>query len=101
MPLPALRALQRLGADLAIARKKRGLSTQDMADRVFCSRDTLWRLERGDPTVAVGTLAAAAFILQLHERLAELADPGRDRLGLDLDEQRLAQRIRRRGGRRS
>ena len=66
-----------------------------MANRLFVSRDTLWRLERGDPTVSSGTLATAAFILQLHDRLANLATPGSDTLGLSLDEKRLPQRIRR------
>jgi transcriptional regulator with XRE-family HTH domain len=84
-----------LGKDLSVARRKRGISTTDMAVRLFVSRDTLWRLERGDPTVALGTLATAAFILQLHGRLADLAAPSQDDLALSLDEERLPQRIRR------
>jgi transcriptional regulator with XRE-family HTH domain len=95
MPLPAVHALRKLGRDLALARRKRGISTCDMAERLFVSRDTLWRLERGDPTVALGTLVTAAFVLQLHERLANLAAPGSDELALGLDERRLPQRIRR------
>jgi transcriptional regulator with XRE-family HTH domain len=79
MPLPAAHALRKLGRDLAVARRKRGISTADMASRLFVSRDTLWRLERGDPTVSIGTLATASFILQLHERLAGLAAPARDK----------------------
>ena len=95
LPLPAAHALRKLGRDLALARRKRGISTQDMASRLFVSRDTLWRLERGDPTVASGTLATAIFILPLHDRLANLATPGSDALGLSLDENRLPKRIRR------
>ncbi len=95
IPLPAAHALRKLGRDLAIARKKRGISTADMAERLFVSRDTLWRMERGDPTVALGTLATAAFILQLHDRLANLAAPETDALALSLDEERLPKRIRR------
>ena len=95
IPLPAAHALRKLGRDIALARRKRGISTEDMAARLFVSRNTLWRLERGDPTVALGTLATAAFILQLHDRLANLAAPATDALGLNLDEQRLPQRIRR------
>jgi transcriptional regulator with XRE-family HTH domain len=95
MPLPAERALRKLGRDLALARRKRGIATSDMAARLFVSRDTLWRLERGDPTVALGTLVTAAFILNLHDRLANLAAPASDELGLSLDERRLPQRIRR------
>lgn len=95
MPLPAVHALQKLGRDLAIARRKRRISTGDMAGRLFISRDTLWRLERGDPTVALGTLVTATFVLGLHDRLANLAAPASDELALSLDERRLPQRIRR------
>ena len=95
IPLPAAHALLKLGRDLALARRKRGISTADMAERLFVSRDTLWRMERGDPSVAMGTLATAVFVLQLHERLAHLAAPASDALALSLDETRLPKRIRR------
>ena len=95
MPLPAAHALRKLGRDLALARRKRGISTSDMAARLFVSRDTLWRMERGDPTVALGTLATAIFVLGLHNRLGNLAAPASDALALSLDERRLPQRIRR------
>ncbi len=94
LPLPVTRALRKLGRDMAIARRKRGMSTDDMAKRLFVSRDTLWRLERGDPTIAIGTFATDAFVLQLHERLANLASPGADEVALDLDEDRIPKRIR-------
>ena len=96
LPLPAARALHKLGHELALARRKRGISTSDMASRLFVSRDTLWRLERGDPGVALGTFATLAFVLGLHGRLADLAAPATDELALSLDERRLPQRIRRR-----
>lgn len=95
IPLPAAHALRKLGRDLALARRKRGISTSDMAVRLFIGRNTLWRLEHGNPTVAIGTLATAAFVLNLHDRLANLAAPASDELALSLDERRLPKRIRR------
>src|SRR5689334_18992033 len=93
-PLPAAHALRKLGRDLALARRKRGISTADMAARLYVGRNTLWRLERGEPSVAMGTLATAMFVLNLSERVADLAAPAKDELGLRLDEQRLPKRIR-------
>ena len=60
---------------LALARRKRGISTGDMAGRLFISRDTLWRLERGDPTVALGTLATATFVPKA-DNVVLLGPPG-------------------------
>ena len=94
LPLPAAHALRKLGRELAIARRKRRIGTADMAARLMVSRDTLWRLERGDPSVASGTLACALFVLGLHGRLAELAAPSTDALALSLEEQRLPKHIR-------
>jgi transcriptional regulator with XRE-family HTH domain len=94
LPFPVNSELRKLGRDLAIARRKRAISTADMAARLFVSRDTLWRLERGDPSVSLGTLATAAFVLGLHDRIANLAAPASDALGVSLDEQRLPRRIR-------
>jgi transcriptional regulator with XRE-family HTH domain len=99
LPLPARAALVRLSRDISVARRKRRISTADMASRLFVSRDTLWRLERGDPSVAIGTLATAVYVLQLHDRLATLAAADRDALGLDLETAALPQRIRRRPSR--
>jgi hypothetical protein len=83
----------------AISRCSRGASAASppttWRPRLFVSRDTLWRLERGDPTVALGTLVTATFVLGLHDRLGNLASPACDELALSLDERRLPQRIRR------
>lgn len=67
-----------------------------MAERLFVSRDTLWRLECGDPSVVLGTFVTAAYILELLDRLAAFAAAGEDQLGLELDIDRLPRRIRRR-----
>lgn len=95
IPFPASQALRNLGRDLALARRKRGISTADMAARLSISRDTLWRFERGDSSVAVGTLASALHVLGMHDRLANLVAPATDQLGLSLDERRVPRRIRR------
>lgn len=92
-PLAVRRILKTLGENVAIARRKRKLSQELVAERALTTRQTIARIERGDPSVAFGTWATVLFVLGLHEQLAELADPKRDELGLALESQRLPQRI--------
>jgi transcriptional regulator with XRE-family HTH domain len=65
-----------------------------MAERAFISRATLARAERGDPGVSIGIYATILFVLGMTDRLAELADPKADRLGLTLEEEQLPKRVR-------
>jgi hypothetical protein len=41
----------------------------------------------------MGTLSTAAFVLQLHDRITNLAAPATDALALSLNERRLPKRI--------
>jgi len=96
LPLPVRRALIQVGTHIRDARRRRRIPTAVMAERAFVSRTTLNKVEGGDPHVAVGTYATVLFVLGLIERLTDLVDPTRDRVGLALDEERLPQRIRKR-----
>ena len=93
LPRTARQALVKLGADIAVARKKRRISTVSMAERAFISRATLYKVEKGDPTVSMGIYATVLAILGLGGGLAEVADRTNDPLGLDLDEDRLPKKI--------
>ena len=97
LPRAARQALSKLGQDLCVARKKRRISTISMAERAFVSRGTLYKLERGDPTVSMGIYATVLSILGLVEGLAKAADRRDDTLGLDLEEDHLPKKIVTRG----
>ena len=94
LPRAARDALAKLGEDMAVARKKRRISTVSMAERAFISRNTLYKLERGDPTVSMGIYATVLSILSLVEKLGQVADRRNDELGLDIDEDNLPEKIR-------
>lgn len=64
-----------------------------MAERTFVSRATLYKVEKGDPTVSMGIYATVLAILGLAEGLGRVADRINDPLGLDLDEDRLPKKI--------
>lgn len=96
LPLPVRRALRKLGADLRDARRRRGIPLDLIAERSLTSHVTMIKVERGDPSVSIGVYANALFVLGLVERLAVVADRVHDEVGLDLQDERLPERVHRR-----
>ena len=94
LPIPARRALRKLGHDLRDARRRRRIPVAIAAQRASISRTTLVKIEKGDPGVALGSYATVLFVMGMVERLADLADPKNDAVGLQLEEEHLPQRIR-------
>jgi DNA-binding XRE family transcriptional regulator len=93
-PQRVLRSLAKLGGDLAVARRKRGVTAAMMAERIGVAKSTYGRIEKGDPKVALGAYAMALFVLGFGEVLGDVADVRRDDQGLLLDEERLPKRVR-------
>jgi DNA-binding XRE family transcriptional regulator len=94
LPAKVKRALAKLGADVALARKKRSLTTMMMAERLGVAKSTYLKVEKGDPKVAMGTYAMTFFVLGLSEVLGEILDARRDEQGLLLDAKRMPRRVR-------
>ena len=95
LPIPITRALRKLGHDLRDARRRRRIPAEIAAARASISRTTLVKIEKGDPGVAMRNYAIVLFVMGMTDRIAELADPRSDAVGLQLEEERLPQRIRR------
>ena len=91
--LAARRALQKLGADIHDARRRRGLPAAILADRAFTSRPTLRRVEAGDHRVSIGIYAAVLNALGLLDGLGALADPAHDSVGMMLASEKLPARV--------
>ncbi len=85
MPPSTLAALAQLGADLAVARLRRKESLKTWAKRMGISVPTLLRLEAGEPSVSLGVLATALWLIGRDATLATLATPREDRGALELD----------------
>jgi transcriptional regulator with XRE-family HTH domain len=94
LPLQLCRSLSKFGHDLGIARRKRHLTIVMMAERTGLSKTTYLRIEKGDPSVAMGAYAMVLFVLGFGEAFGELTDVRRDEQGLILDEERLPKRVR-------
>jgi hypothetical protein len=95
LPIPVTRALHKLGHDIRDARRRRRIPAEIAAARASISRTTLVKIEKGEPGVAIGSYAIVLFVLGLTDRLADLADPRNDEVGLQLEEEHLPQRISR------
>lgn len=83
-----LDAAQVLGVQIAQARRARGWTAEELAERVGVSARTVSSLEHGSPTVAMGTAFEAATMLGVNlfgadgPDLARLARQGREILAL-------------------
>lgn len=85
LPPATAAALEKLGADLAVARLRRRESLKTWASRMGISVPTLQRLEAGDPSVAIGIIATALWLIGRDGALSEAAAPEHDRGALELD----------------
>ena len=97
LPIPVSRALRKLGHDIKDARRRRRIPMAIAAERASISKPTFIRVERGDPTVSIGSYATVLYVLGMGDRLRELAAPKNDPVGLQLEEENLPKRIRRAG----
>lgn len=94
LPLPVKRSLKKFGADIRIARIKRGFTLQMMAERLGVHRTTYAKVEKGDEVVGIGIYAAVLFVLGLRTPFSDLIDISRDDTGLMLDLEKLPKRVR-------
>ena len=88
-------ALGRLGRNIRIARLRRRLRIQDLAERIGVSRFTVADLERGKPGTSAAAYFGALWALGLLDQADELADPDRDEEGRVLESARAPRRAAR------
>lgn len=65
--------LEKVGEQIKLARLRRKLSSELVAERANISRATLWSIEKGSSTVAIGNYAAVLLALGFQEDLLFLA----------------------------
>ncbi len=96
VPLPVQRALQKLGSDLSLARRRRHFSQASLAERMGASLSTVRRMEKGDLRVPIHFFARALYVFGEIQALERLLDTANDDIGLLLMDEQLPQRVRRR-----
>jgi transcriptional regulator with XRE-family HTH domain len=94
LTLSSLQAVEVMGNNIRIARKRRGWTLDAMAGSMLVTRKTLSRLEAGDPSVGLSVMAAALHVLGIVNDLRDIAAPDKDAVGIFSEKQRLPQRVR-------
>ncbi len=67
------RVLKEFGENIKLARLRRKLSAEQVAERAGISRSTLWQVEKGAASVAMGIYCQVLFVLGLDKGLAAVA----------------------------
>jgi transcriptional regulator with XRE-family HTH domain len=71
--LPRLtKIMEELGESIKLARLRRKLSAEQVAERAGISRSTLWQIEKGLPNVSMGYYAQVLFVLGLDKNLSAM-----------------------------
>ena len=76
--------LDRLGENIKLARKRRNLTTIQVAERAGINRSTLYQIEKGNSSVSLGSYFTVLRVLGLHEDFLKLAAD--DELGRKLQD---------------
>lgn len=72
--LPSVgKILTDFGENIKLARLRRKLSAEQVAERANISRPTLLSIEKGMPGVAIGSYAQVLFVLNLEKDLLKVA----------------------------
>jgi transcriptional regulator with XRE-family HTH domain len=84
--------LKELGENIRLARLRRKLSAEQVAERANIARSTLWLIETGSPSVAIGTCLQVLFVLGLEKDILKVGSD--DELGRKLQDAKLIMRER-------
>ena len=68
-----LKVLKELGEHIQLARLRRKFSAEQVAERAGISRKTVYNIEQGVPTVAIGSYLQVLFVLGLEQDLSMVA----------------------------
>jgi DNA-binding XRE family transcriptional regulator len=93
-PLEVAAATQRLGENIRLARVRRGMSQEELAQASGVTRKTLYALEKGASGTTIATAFAVLWKLGLLSTAAALADPDADEHGKILEAARRPKRVR-------
>ena len=93
-PYPVEQTIRQIGANLRIARLRRNLSIEHVAEIIGAGSRAIRAAEQGRVSTGVGVYIALLWAYDLLDPALELADPGKDETGLSYLAEKERQRAR-------
>jgi len=78
------RILKNLGENIRLARLRRKISAEQLAERAQISRYTVWQIEKGNSGVSIGAFLQVLFVLGMEKDIEQVAST--DPLGRKLQD---------------
>ena len=94
LPREVMKHLEELGQRVRTARIRRRMSTEELAQACDIGRRTLYRVESGEPGIALGTFMSVLWKLGLLHTVSGVADPDTDEHGKILEAAARPKRVR-------
>ncbi|MBS0452624.1 MAG: helix-turn-helix domain-containing protein [Proteobacteria bacterium] len=93
LPREVRSRLEELGRNIRTARVRRRMRTEDLAKACGIGRRSLYRIENGEPGVALGTVMGVLWTLGLLDTFRDVANPDKDDHGKILEAASRPQRL--------
>lgn len=81
VPYPVEQTLKQLGANLRIARLRRNLTIEEIAEKIGTGTRAVRDAEKGKPSTSVAVYIALLWVFDFLEKLHVVADPANDEEG--------------------
>lgn len=93
-PHEVVQGVARIGENIRIARIRRRISQDELAQACNITRKTLYSIENGSTGIALGTVFSVLWSLGLMETILPIANPDNDEHGKIMEAARQPQRVR-------
>ena len=94
LPIPVQRAVREFASHVQAWRKLRDLTQQQLAERAGVGRETVVRVEQGDPKVALDNVFRILHALGVLDNVPRAVDPYETDLGRMRADEQLPRRVR-------
>lgn len=87
-------SIKRLGSHIRLARLRRNMTIQQMADKIGTGVKSVMDAEKGKPSTSMAVYIAILWALDLIDQLQDVAAPAKDQEGMTLSIHKERQRAR-------